>query len=556
LSNTINLEFDPRVMSLLARDLYKERLSFLRELIQNSYDAGANEINWIIDYDNKTITEEDNGRGMSYDFLISDFRRIGKSFKTSSDQIGFYGIGRLSIWLVADRATIRTKDAFLSWDEISSYNVEKTDNEYKGLRFTIHIKDEHESILSKWRILNYIEDNIILPINITVKEVSSHKTLSESSFSNSSFQYPYTFYDGIGNADVYLKPNSKYSSYIYVYEHGLKITSKYSSSVSAIINYHKKIRTLSRESITISDNEIFQTLSRAYKHLARSLSSEELESLNKGMSKVASRLQDTELASLVVVNHHPLKYYRSNSYMYSRPSTLISKARSMGINVIVSDNDAIINCMELLGIQPLSSIKDQLRDTFILSKARDEIGVELLKQSNKYLEKLRNYTLEAYNKVDTSSIGKIVKDMELSKVESSIKSMDLAEAKVINDPSSKELILYGNTGFGYSDEEIDAWTSQGRIFLNLNSNLVKTALETRRFDILQETLIHEYVHLLGYLWHDNDFMTVYSYLIDEISIDRARRTHLAEVEAGSLPPDLLSKFDNVNRVRIEIDPID
>jgi HSP90 family molecular chaperone len=57
---TIHLTFDDRLFELLSKDLYKDKNSYLRELTQNSIDAGATEISWEVDYDNRTLTEIDN----------------------------------------------------------------------------------------------------------------------------------------------------------------------------------------------------------------------------------------------------------------------------------------------------------------------------------------------------------------------------------------------------------------------------------------------------------------------------------------------------------------
>jgi predicted DNA-binding antitoxin AbrB/MazE fold protein len=56
-------------------------------------------------------------------------------------------------------------------------------------------------------------------------------------------------------------------------------------------------------------------------------------------------------------------------------------------------------------------------------------------------------------------------------------------------------------------------------------------LETERLDLVQETLIHEFTHLLGYHWHDEDFVGAYNTIFHEYLKDRANSSVVFETTA-------------------------
>ncbi|MBR1646281.1 MAG: ATP-binding protein, partial [Selenomonadaceae bacterium] len=95
------------LVEIVTSGLYKNSLDIIREYIQNSCDAiddavkvgilreGEEKITVIIDEDNRSITIEDNGTGISALTFQKKLSDIGKSDKSLESDRGFRGIGRL-----------------------------------------------------------------------------------------------------------------------------------------------------------------------------------------------------------------------------------------------------------------------------------------------------------------------------------------------------------------------------------------------------------------------------------------------------------------------------
>jgi hypothetical protein len=547
----IKLEFDERVFSLLSKDLYKDKLSFVRELIQNSYDAKASKIVIEIDRERKTITFTDDGNGMSYLFMKYDFRRIGKAFKAHKDnQIGFYGIGRLSVWLVANKVEIRSLNGLLIWDNISSYSVQETKEIFNGCRITLHVKDEDiERVLDGYHIKWFIENNIILPLNIEIIDKEYSSTFRPKSMKSS---FPYSVYLPKYKVKVYVRAPESWSD-ILIFEKGLLVTKSYSDKLYCILDFNIPVKTLSRESLTINQEEIDTIILEAYKILSKKHKFR--KEIRESISYLASKHEDKELASMVLLDNVSLIWYKERGYYYSSPTALVSRARSQGYNVVVTMDKHILKCCEILGIVSLLDIKDQLRDEIVHLKAKSEKGKKVLEASSRFLDRLVILTDKISKQPINESEGKVISDSSVAEIKEKIKSFEdnaIVEVNIKNEEGHDEIkFLYGNVGFGYhEDDKIAAWRIRDKIALNLNNELVQTALDTGRWDILEETLTHEYVHLLGYHFHDSKFTAVYSLLRHQVLIERAKSTCVTSTKASSIPPEArhelsLKEDDNV-----------
>jgi hypothetical protein len=111
------------------RDAYDDwQRAFWRELFQNSIDAGAKEINILIEdspgmgifgddaeiLDVTKVIFEDNGTGMDLETLNNVYFRLGESTKTGNENTtGGYGRGRLITCFANDRYTILTQNNFV-----------------------------------------------------------------------------------------------------------------------------------------------------------------------------------------------------------------------------------------------------------------------------------------------------------------------------------------------------------------------------------------------------------------------------------------------------------
>jgi len=112
-----------------------EPIQAIYELIWNGFDAGANVISVNIDYDDfgtaKTIKIIDNGEGINFTDLDSNFNRFNDSLKkTSLDQHGSKGRGRLSFHRLCHQAVWYTKyknrnaSIKIDDDDIKSYEAQ------------------------------------------------------------------------------------------------------------------------------------------------------------------------------------------------------------------------------------------------------------------------------------------------------------------------------------------------------------------------------------------------------------------------------------------------
>jgi len=106
---------DKRIVTILSGSTYDNFPKALKELITNSYDADASEVNITIDLSKEMISVEDNGIGMNesdFDFYL---RIAGKSRSknefTSSGRkrIGQFGVGFLSAFPFCKNYTIESK---------------------------------------------------------------------------------------------------------------------------------------------------------------------------------------------------------------------------------------------------------------------------------------------------------------------------------------------------------------------------------------------------------------------------------------------------------------
>lgn len=198
-----------QLMNIIINTFYSNKEIFLRELISNSSDAidkirydllqnnKSNNENYHIhltpNADNKTLTIEDNGIGMTRDDLINNIGTIAKSgtkafteaLQAGADvnMIGQFGVGFYSSYLVADKVVIQTRshltDKTYSWESTASgsFTIDEVTDENKlesnGTRIILHLKDEHDRYLDKNRVIDLVKKHsqfINYPISVWVKK--------------------------------------------------------------------------------------------------------------------------------------------------------------------------------------------------------------------------------------------------------------------------------------------------------------------------------------------------------------------------------------------------
>ena len=201
-----------KLLDIVANSLYTEKEIFLRELISNSSDACEKlryvsqtdssvektkqfEIRIHINEKNKTISIKDNGIGMDEEDMKSNLGTIAKSGtedfikkmgdkKGDVNQIGKFGVGFYSSFMVADQVVVRSKkydgkDGFL-WtsDGKGTFSIENTNYNTNGTEITLSIKKEENEFLTKHRIEEIIKkysDFVPFPIFVSLEEDKKEK---------------------------------------------------------------------------------------------------------------------------------------------------------------------------------------------------------------------------------------------------------------------------------------------------------------------------------------------------------------------------------------------
>lgn len=114
---TVKYKVDKDVLRHLSVGLYKNFARAIKELVSNSYDAGATETRIRLNTDEKSITILDNGEGMTFSdvkdklFNLASAKKKTKndSRKLGREQVGAFGIGFVSIYPYCKRVHFVTK---------------------------------------------------------------------------------------------------------------------------------------------------------------------------------------------------------------------------------------------------------------------------------------------------------------------------------------------------------------------------------------------------------------------------------------------------------------
>merc|ERR1711939_1162073 len=169
-----------RLMDIIINSLYSNKEIFLREIISNASDAldkirflavtdkdalgegdtAKLEVRISPDKTKDTLTLTDRGIGMTKQDLINNLGTIAKSGTSSFleklkeggdvNLIGQFGVGFYSVYLVADKVTVRTKhndDKQYIWESTadSSFTIKEDpegDSLGRGTEITLHLKDD------------------------------------------------------------------------------------------------------------------------------------------------------------------------------------------------------------------------------------------------------------------------------------------------------------------------------------------------------------------------------------------------------------------------------
>ncbi len=113
-TRTIPVTVDKSHLVTIGEKLYTEKSSFVRELVNNAFDADATEVR--VEIEEMRVIIRDNGSGMNENGLEQYFT-IGSSFKKTADtsavfgrkRIGEFGIGKFAALAACSRFEIETQ---------------------------------------------------------------------------------------------------------------------------------------------------------------------------------------------------------------------------------------------------------------------------------------------------------------------------------------------------------------------------------------------------------------------------------------------------------------
>ena len=190
------------LLQLIIHSLYSHKEIFLRELVSNASDAldklkyktlvdgktpdGELRIDLsFTEGENRTLTIEDNGIGMTHDELSENLGTIARSGtkhflqnltedqKKNSNLIGQFGVGFYSAFMVADKVEVISRaygsDQAYKWvsDGKDKYTIEEAERPVCGTTIVLHLNDEGKEYANRWQIENLIKqysDHIAYPI--------------------------------------------------------------------------------------------------------------------------------------------------------------------------------------------------------------------------------------------------------------------------------------------------------------------------------------------------------------------------------------------------------
>jgi len=220
-----------QLLDIITHSIYTSREIFLRELVSNASDALDKlrfeqsrsteivspdldlQISISTDEEKRQLVIADTGIGMTMDELVENIGTIAHSGSAefirqamadqanSSNIIGRFGVGFYSVFMVADKVTIRTRSfkpeaKAVEWisDGLGTYTVIELEEDLpRGTTVTLELKEEGKEFAEKSRITSIIKKHsnfISFPILVQGEKANTVQALwRENKFSITPEQY-------------------------------------------------------------------------------------------------------------------------------------------------------------------------------------------------------------------------------------------------------------------------------------------------------------------------------------------------------------------------------
>ncbi|MFP4639399.1 MAG: molecular chaperone HtpG [Guyparkeria sp.] len=198
-----------QLLRLMIHSLYSNPEVFLRELISNASDAcdklrfealaddGLYEndkdlrVRVSFDSEARTVTIDDNGIGMNHEEVVEHIGTIAhsgtKAFleqleadkQKDANQIGQFGVGFYSAFIVADHVELTTRRAGVGaehgvrWTSTGEgeYTIETVEKPERGTRIVLHLREDQQEFADDFRLRSVIRkysDHINFPVQMWV----------------------------------------------------------------------------------------------------------------------------------------------------------------------------------------------------------------------------------------------------------------------------------------------------------------------------------------------------------------------------------------------------
>lgn len=370
------------VIDDLGRRLYSGKITWLREYIQNAIDSGAKEIKISIKGSDLEIT--DDGSGMNESNLKDDIYSIGGS-KKNKDQIGELGIGIYAGVGICEKIVIHTKQ-----NNGQPFEAIFDSNLYKKL----------------------IEENPAISYEEGIKQIYSHKTVSDNVFNNKKSFTMISFYN-IDSENLKLLKN----------EIGNFIKENINIPISDEFTFKK---------------DVIKFLGKTYNPIKINLNIEGNSKQIEKFDDLEAEFYDKPLFYTIKNNNEDIAkiwaYYSKNSESFSKASILVKfKGMTVGDKKTVSEKFEARYSPRFIGEIIILDCNLQInteRNWFIYSKGLEEIKKEI---------KNRLYKLFGIADFDSSyGIGLKKKKDKVKKIEDGIKKERNSKNQGIVEELNKE----------------------------------------------------------------------------------------------------------------------
>ncbi len=488
-SSVEHFEFKAEVkqlLNILVHSLYTNREIFLRELISNASDAldklrfeslsGKDyadkdlplEIKINFDKDKKIISVSDTGIGMTKEDLIANIGTIAKSGSAeflqkvsetgkndATNIIGKFGVGFYSIFMVAEKAIVKTKsfkkdEPAYVWesDGTGSYDISQLNEEIsRGTTVELHLREDALDFAERYRIESAIKKHsnfISFPIYLENERINTINAIwrePKSSIKKEQYEEFYKFltYDNEEPLDyihVSVDAPIQYNALLFIpkkstelfgvnrHEYGLDLyvrrvliqhqnkdlIPEYLSFVKGVVDSEDLPLNISRE--TLQENLVFMKI-------AQNITSQILSHLTK------TAKDDPEKYNQFWKEHG--KIFRLGYSDFANQEKYVELLRFNSSNFEKAD--------ELTSLSDyVSRMKEGQKDIYYISgQSRDAVSsdpnIEIFK--NKGLEVL--YLYDPLEEFSIDSVRKY-KDHELKSAE----QVDLADLEKFEDINKKE----------------------------------------------------------------------------------------------------------------------